>query len=539
MTPEQKSAGTLAKTAKGAAWIVAWRMATRTLGLLSTIVLVRLLTPGDYGLIALATSFNQSIEAFSWFGIEDALIREKSPTRTTYDTAFTMALLRGLSLTVIIAALAYPAAGFFAEPRLATVILMLALATLLDGFNNVGTVDFRRDFNFHLEFRLWIVPRILSTVMAITAAVFLRNYWALVIGILASRVMRVVAGYIMHSYRPRLSLREWRKLTSYSFWTWVHGICTVIAGQSDTFMIGRMLGTTQVGFYSLGNEMAFLPQTEFVEPLGRSTFSAFAEGRNQDRAPADIWVRIASAAALLVFPAAIGISLVADNLLLVFFGPGWHASLQVVQVLGVLTPVALLGSISGCLFRAYGQLRTMVSVSVGVIVLRLVLLAVLMPTYGLVGAAVAIGIALLVEQATLTSLAFRQMGASLVRDLLPQIWRCVVSVAVMAAGLDWLGLGWVPHVEGQNPYTQLGIISGIGAVIYIGCLSLLWWLSGKPEGPEADVLGMLKRSLIKLRSTFLVLVGRPVAEAAQAPRTPASAPADDTLTPPDARHDGR
>src|SRR4051794_12144458 len=176
----EDSASILAKTARGAGWVVAWRMITRTLGLVSTLVLVRLLAPADFGLVALATSFSVAIEAFSWLGTEEGVIRHAAPTDAVYDTAFTIALLRGSVVAVAIAAAAYPAGAFFGEPRLPAVLLALAAIAVLESLTNVGTVQFRRDFTFQKEFQLWLLPRILSVVIAITLAAVTRSYWALV-----------------------------------------------------------------------------------------------------------------------------------------------------------------------------------------------------------------------------------------------------------------------------------------------------------------------------------------------------------------------
>src|SRR3954462_12157663 len=119
------SASILAKTARGAGWVVAWRMITRTLGPPRPPGLVRLLAPADFGLVALATSFSVAIEAFSWIGTEEGVIRHQAPTAEVYDTAFTIALLRGSLVGLAIAAAAYPGAAFFGEPRLAGVLFAL------------------------------------------------------------------------------------------------------------------------------------------------------------------------------------------------------------------------------------------------------------------------------------------------------------------------------------------------------------------------------------------------------------------------------
>jgi O-antigen/teichoic acid export membrane protein len=87
----------LVNTTRGAGWAFGWRLLTRALGLVNTLVLARLLVPGDFGLVAIATGFSQGILALSQVGMEDALIRHPKPTRELYDTAFTINLLRGLA----------------------------------------------------------------------------------------------------------------------------------------------------------------------------------------------------------------------------------------------------------------------------------------------------------------------------------------------------------------------------------------------------------------------------------------------------------
>ncbi|MEA2731513.1 MAG: lipopolysaccharide exporter, partial [Acetobacteraceae bacterium] len=116
----------MARAAHGFAWVFAWRMATRIMGLGSTLILVRLLAPAEFGIVAIAMSFIQSIDQFSQIGVEEALIRLPTPDRRVYDTAFTMIALRCGLIAVMAAAAALPVAGFFGEPRLVPIMLVIA-----------------------------------------------------------------------------------------------------------------------------------------------------------------------------------------------------------------------------------------------------------------------------------------------------------------------------------------------------------------------------------------------------------------------------
>src|SRR5476649_692112 len=160
----------LARTVRGAGWVIAWRLGMRVLGLISTLILVRLLVPADFGLLALAASFAQTVDGMMTLGTEEAVIRHSTPDRDVYDTAWTLNVIRGLSVTAIVLASAIPVANFFGDQRLVTVLLVIALPPLLDGLSNIGTVDFRRDMQFQKEFAIMVVPKLSGIAATLTAA---------------------------------------------------------------------------------------------------------------------------------------------------------------------------------------------------------------------------------------------------------------------------------------------------------------------------------------------------------------------------------
>ncbi|MGH6968678.1 MAG: oligosaccharide flippase family protein, partial [Stellaceae bacterium] len=110
-----------AKTMRGAGWMVTWRFVTRTLGALSIFVLARLLSPMDFGLVALAGAFARAIDAMATLGIQDVMLREKNPDEVYYSTGFTLGLIRTGIAALIIVAAAYPVGRFFGDERLSLI----------------------------------------------------------------------------------------------------------------------------------------------------------------------------------------------------------------------------------------------------------------------------------------------------------------------------------------------------------------------------------------------------------------------------------
>jgi len=490
-TPLDRSV--LARTAAGTGWIVGWRMASRLLGVVSTLILVRLLSPADFGLVALGTTFTVAVDTFSALGVEDALVREPAPSAATYDTAFTLTLLRALLTALLIAAAAVPVAGFFNEPRLANVLWALSAGMAISGAASVGTVYFRRDMAFEKEFVLQILPRLISVSVTIAAALMWRSYWALIAGILAGRALRTGFGYLMHGWRPRLTLAAWHGLIGFSMWSWAVSIVQLLRDRVDIFVVGRVMSPAAVGVYAIGEEMAALPTTEVVLPLCRACFSAFAAAGRTGAGTSEAFMRPVATTFLITLPAGLGVSLVADPLVSLVFGEKWLVAIPVVQILGVVGAFMVFGLVASTLLAAFAMLRQVFVVTLACLVLRLAVLLLLVGHYGMLGAAIGASAGILLEHMLALVLVFRRFGLSVV-ELARRVWRTVAAACLMAVVLVSCGLGWT-RVEGDAAAVAVALSSAVvvGAVAYATSLIGVWWLSGRPAGAEADLLALAVR----------------------------------------------
>lgn len=477
----------LARTVRGAGWVIAGRMGVRVLGLISTLILVRLLAPSDFGLLALASGLTQTVDAMMTLGTEEAVIRQRAPDRSVYDTAFTLNVIRGLTVTAIVLAAAIPAARFFNDSRLAGVMLIIALPPLLDGLSNIGTVDFRREMRFQKEAAIVVVPKFFGILATITAALIHPAYTAMLFGVATNQSLRCVMSYVMHPFRPRFSLRAWRGLIGYSLWTWLLSIAILFRERSDTFILGRLLNPASVGLYSVGAEIAALPTTELVEPLCRASFAGFAAANREGDSAAATWLRLLATAATVVLPAGVGLALVAHPLVRLAFGAVWDSAVPVLQVLGIAGAMTVFGNISLHLLSAHGLMGRLTSIVFAGVVVRVTLLLVLIPRFGVMGAGFAAAVAIVLEQgATLTAAAlrFRISAAALARG----VWRPIAATAVMAGVLNQMGLSGSD--TGVWPLA-LAILTGAG--VYASVLLASWTAAGRPAGPEADILAWIRR----------------------------------------------
>lgn len=484
------------RVARGTGWVVAWRMASRNLGLINTLVLVRLLRPEDFGLVALATGFANAVDSLSAIGVQDALVRETSPGRDMYDTAFSLNAIRGAVTAVIIAGVAWPTATFFAEPRLVAVMLTLAVSMLLSAFENIGTVDFRRDFQFQKEFNLQLGSRIVGVASTIILAVLWRSYWALVVGLLAARVARLLQSYTMSPYRPRVSLGSWRRLIGFSMWSWLVTVLYQVRDRGDSIIIGRLLGTAQFGVFSIGAELGALPVTEVVEPLTRTLFSGFALLHRDAESPTRLYLGAVEIAIMLVLPAGIGISMVADPMVRVGLGEQWVSAVPVIQIVAIASTIAVFGNFSGAFLSAGGQPKATFLLSSVSVAVRIPLMIVLVWIWGLPGAAVGVSVALLIDQCLFLWRTMRHLTIT-PGDLLACTWRPIVASLVMVLGLTVLGMAWTAGggAPGWSNGADLAMRCAIGAATYGVALLLTWLLAGRPDGVERQVLKVVRNRL--------------------------------------------
>ena len=498
--PAPNPASLTGRMATSTGWIVAWRFATRNLGLLSTLILVRLLDPADFGLVALGTAFASTVDALSAFGVQDALMRLSSPTRDSYDTAFGLGIVRGFLTAGIVAAGAWPAATFFNEPRLVYVLLALALGTLITAFENIGTVDFRRHMTFRKEFHLQVLSRIIGVVLTIAVALMWHNYWALIGGNLVTRVARLAQSYIMSLYRPRFTLRAWRDLIGFSLWNWAVTVLSQVRDRAESFVIGRALTTTDVAVFSVGQEIGSLPITEVIEPLHRALFSAFVLLNNASEKPRKLYLDTMEAGFLIVLPAGIGISLVADPLVRLMLGERWLAAIPIVQIMAAVSTIAVFRLVSDAFYSAAGNLRltfAMVAISAAV---RIPLLLVLVSWYGLTGGAVALGIASLIDQFLYLGVTLPRMGIG-TAELLGRLWRACGACLAMVTCLSAMNLAWMPTTAVGPLAVAADLFGrcGIGALAYAAAAATLWFAAGRPDGAERYLLRVAQRLGGKLR----------------------------------------
>lgn len=484
---QSPSAVTLGKLATSSLWIVGARWLLRLIGLMSTLVLVRLLTPRDFGIVALATLVMGLLEVFSEAGQRLALIRLRRIERGHYDTAWTFGVVIGVVIAVTMLAAGPAAARYFDEPELGVVIQVLALRPLLLGFENIGTVDFRRDLRFDLELKLLLWPKVVSVVITLALVWWRRDYWALVLGIVAGQVVAVVFSYVLHPYRPRFSLAKLAELWGISAWMLLATFGRYCSERADEIVIGRRFDAQQLGMYAVVGSTAAMPIEELTTPVARALYSGFSRLRDDARALRQTYLDALSVLYAVAIAASAGIAAVDHDLVLVLLGAKWLDGVALVAPLSIAAATIGVGVTNNALANALGR-TAWVAGRTWALALALIVAMIAVPSaYGITGIALArVGAALVV------TFAMQVMVARLVDvdvgSIGETIWRPLIAAGVAFAAIRW---GIAPQL--QPGIGRLGICVASGGALIVAVQLGLWLLSGRPRGVESLVILLLER----------------------------------------------
>jgi O-antigen/teichoic acid export membrane protein len=474
--------------ARGSAVMIVMRWSMRLIGVVSTMILARLLTPQDFGVVAMATIFVGFIELFSFMSFDLALIRIPEPDREDYDTAWTLQAILGALLSLLILAFAPVAAWYFSEPRLATVVRLLAANTFLQGLSNIGLADFRRNLDFQRDLRFNVYSRLIVFVATMAVAIPVRNYWALVTGLIVGNTARLVLSYAMHPFRPRLGLTRSREILSFSSWMLLFHVGTYFRNRLDTILVARLTAANSVGLYHVASELSAMPTNELVVPTGRALFPAYAQLAGEPQALRAAFRAVLGFFFTVVLPLCAGTMVVAPFLVRVVLGEQWVEAAPLVSMLTFAGGFNAISHVIGTFHAAHGRERfsaLLTWINVGILVPTLLLGGTYWGVPGIARGRV------LVSCLILALAVYSVAGTTVVtgKDIFQVFWRPALSASIMAAIL--VGV----RVELANPLASLIANSVVGVCSFMAVSYGLWWLSGRPASVESIVLDFLKLRL--------------------------------------------
>nr|WP_297403607.1 lipopolysaccharide biosynthesis protein [uncultured Marinobacter sp.] len=319
------------KVAKSSALLFAIQIVQRGLGIISTLILARLLTPEDFGVVALVTIILQFFELLVETGNQQYIVQKDTVSNADLNTAWSMDILIKSSITVAIMACAPLLANFFDTPELVLALPVAALAIVIRAFRTPGMMVLAREINYRPMFRLTLWQKGLSFLTVIALALLHASYWAIIAGSLVSAVVLAIGSYRVHEFRPSWTLGNFREQWQFSRWLLLRGVVGFTRSQIDNLMVSRFFGTTSLGGYNLVREVSLLPALSAIIPMSEPLLASIAQVRHTPEALA-YRIRLALAVMVtLLTPITTFLLLYPELTINVLLGPQWSAYSHLLQ----------------------------------------------------------------------------------------------------------------------------------------------------------------------------------------------------------------
>jgi len=433
-TPESLSK----RVVRGGVWVFGSRLINRGLSFIRIIVLARLLTPNDFGLVGIALLSISMLETFSQTGFSIALIQKKENIQSYLDTAWTISACRGLTLFILTFFSAPLIATFFNSSQATLVIRFVAISFILTGFQNIGILFFQKELEFIKLFLLEISTTITHFAATIILAVLLKNVWALVIGGLLANLVRFCISYGINNYRPRIKIEKHKALELFSFgrWIFLSTIVIFLARQGDDLFLGKVLGVTALGFYQMAFMIGNLPSSEITGIISQVAFPTYAKLKSTPGKLNDAYIKTISFISLISFPFAGGIFILAPYFTTLFLGEKWLPIVTPLQILAISGLIRSVVATGGSLFNAIGKPRFDFKMNLWRLIIIIVTIYPLTRLWGISGTSLSVLLGLLASAYIWLRESMREMNIPLKRFLvisLPSLSSTLLMLWIISA----------------------------------------------------------------------------------------------------------
>lgn len=354
----QAAAGSGGSMGKGARWIGLSQTAIQISRVATTLVLATLLTPADFGIVALVTVVSGFFErVVGDTGTSSAIVQRETLTHGLVSSILYLNILVGFTTSMLFIVAANPIAIFLGDQETIDFIRIAGLLAVVNSFTYVPLALFRRKLQFSKLAISNLANAIVTGLSSIGLALADYGPWSIVYGNLAGSVVGVVVAWSMSGWRPAryFSRADLSEISTFSAYLSAKNLFGYVTYAGDRYVVGVLVGVADLGFYGLANRLMRYP-TQIVAQTYRSTvFPGLARIQNDHAAMADAYRRSVSTIAYLVFPLCVGVAAVSVPLVSFALAPVWEPVAPVLAIIACTSALQAVASTTGSLYTARGR----------------------------------------------------------------------------------------------------------------------------------------------------------------------------------------
>ncbi|MGE6740346.1 lipopolysaccharide biosynthesis protein [Allorhizobium pseudoryzae] len=454
--------------------------------IVSVIVLSRLLSPSDFGIVAMSWPVIGLLSIFQDFGLTQATVQRPGITRE--DVNFLFWLNVGISGLVALAifATAPLAAAFYSEPKIAALLMAMSCLVLIQGLGAQHTALLNRRMRFPALSAMEVAGALGGLATSVTWALLSPSYWALFGGSLVTVLLPVILAWTLSGWRPGLPRRAEgaRALVNFGAGLTGFNLSNFVARNADNVLIGRFLGGAQLGLYDRAYKLMLMPLRQATNPLARVMVPTLARLSDEPARYRQAYLTVVPLLLIALVPGIAALIIVAPTFIPFLLGPEWQESALIFSALGFAGLLQPLNNPAGWLFISQGRSRDFMIWGVVTAITSVAAFVIGLP-YGVYGVAVCYTISEYLRTPFLWWFIGRK-GPVRVRDMLGAAAPTLIGAHLAIGGFFWFD----PALPG-NPIAQAAIAASLTYSVSI-LIALIF-----PSGRDAarNLLGMIPRRL--------------------------------------------
>ncbi len=328
--------GVITKTNAALLHRIVFKGAQQVIALVFGILLARILSPAEFGVVAIANIIIHYANNLTNFGLNNALVQKKNILQKHIDAVFTIDLVVSCMLVAFTIVFSDNIAALFHNQSVGMVLRWMSFYYVITTFYYIPVIILRRAIDFRFMTMVELFEVLLTSVLSLLLALSGFSYWSIVIPSLSVPVLVTIIFIWKTRWIPRLSLSgDMQDLYSFGFWNFIRGQVQLLVAKVDYFVIGRYLDVTSLGVYEKSFELTDRAMTGLTVPVNGIFFSTFS--RLQDDIPQvrQVFLEASSLLALICFPVLIGLATVAPHFVGSCLGEKWLGSVLPIQILAI------------------------------------------------------------------------------------------------------------------------------------------------------------------------------------------------------------
>lgn len=373
---------------KSGFWALFLRIVQQLFNVARLIIVGRILSPKEFGIMGIALLLMATLVTFSETGFQQALIKKKGDIASFLDATWTVLLIRGLILFLVIYWTAPYVSNFFNSSEAEPIIRVIGLSVIFQALTNIKVIYFQKDLELHKEFAYQFLGTMGDFIVSIASVLILRNVWALVFGLLAGNIIRCFMSYLIFPYRPHITFDPGKVKELFDFGKWILGssILIFLLTQGDKLIVGKLLGATALGLYTMAYTISNIPATEITNVITTVTFPAYSKLQNDEPKLKEMYQQVLQTTVFMSVPISGFIYIFSSDFTRVFLEDKWMPIVPLIQVIAFVGMIRSIGGTTGPMFQVLGRPELLTKLNFLTLILLILLIVPLSIKWGVLGA---------------------------------------------------------------------------------------------------------------------------------------------------------